>query len=145
MNLDTVWRLRRENATKASEVIRTLGFAGIALIWVLRPEQSNMVQWEMLIPGGLIVIGLSLDVFQLLVVSRSWKSLGDRMNYKFRRELDTVADQDERVKLSKEWNEREFELPTGFHRPGNVLFWSKFAFVGAAYLVILVSIILRLV
>ena len=145
MKLDTVWRLRRENATKASEVVRTLGLAGIALIWVLRPEQSNRVQWEMLIPGGLIVIALLLDVIQLLVMSRRWKSLGDRKNDEFRRKLDTVADQDEREKLSKEWNEREFNLPIGFHRPGSMLFWAKIAFVGAAYLVIFSSIIQRLV
>ncbi len=145
MKLDTVWRLRRENATKASEVVRTLGFAGIALIWVLRPEQSNRVQWEMLIPGGLIVIALLLDVIQLLVMSRKWKSLGDKKNDEFKTELNKVADQDEREKLSRKWNEREFNLPTGFHLPGSMLFWSKFAFVGAAYLVIFISIIQRLV
>lgn len=58
----------------ASTVSRQLMFAGIALIWIFKSNDSNLISLpkELLFPTGFLVIALILDLFQYIVGSLIW-------------------------------------------------------------------------
>lgn len=142
MNLRDLWEQHQKNAREASATVRHIGFAGIAMIWVLRPADAHLAILSMVVPGALIVVGLGLDVAHLLVLRNRWKGLEDEMTHRYRAELDRdTKTPEERRTLSKEMNEREFDLPPRFHFPGVVLFWLKLVFIGAAYVVLFATIL----
>ncbi len=68
----------RENyydfSKKTSEIVRQLGFAGIALIWIFRAESNG----KQIIPGNLIpaatliVTGLAFDLLHAVVGTMVW-------------------------------------------------------------------------
>lgn len=68
----------RENyyyfSQKTSEIVRQLGFAGIALIWIFRTEVNGKqtIPGELIPPIGLIVIGLTFDLLQYIAGALSW-------------------------------------------------------------------------
>jgi len=59
---------------KASNIARQLGFAGIALIWVFRGTNANelLVPRELILPGVLLVLGLSCDLLQYVSGTIIW-------------------------------------------------------------------------
>lgn len=68
----------RENyyyySQKTSEIVRQLGFAGIALIWVFKTEVEGkiVVPPELLSTGKLIVIGLGFDLLHYVAGTLAW-------------------------------------------------------------------------
>ena len=68
----------RENyyyySQKTSEIVRQLGFAGIAVIWVFKTEVEGkiVVPPELLSAGKLIVIGLGFDLLHYVAGTLAW-------------------------------------------------------------------------
>ena len=63
-----------ELSGKASDAVRQLAFAGIAVIWVFKSERNGVVSVpeELLLPGLLIVAGLFLDLLQYVLAALLW-------------------------------------------------------------------------
>lgn len=59
---------------KASELVRQLGLAGIAVIWLFKKEVAGVpkIPEELLLPLVLIVLGLALDLLQYVSASIIW-------------------------------------------------------------------------
>jgi len=68
----------RENydyfSQKTSEIVRQLGFAGIALVWVFKTDVGGrqVVPPELLPAARLIVIGLGLDLLHYVAGTLIW-------------------------------------------------------------------------
>lgn len=68
----------RENydyfSQKTSEIVRQLGFAGIALVWVFKTDVGGrqIVPPELLPAARLIVIGLGLDLLHYVTGTLIW-------------------------------------------------------------------------
>lgn len=68
MNLDEVKKVYQDSSGKLSDIIRYLGFAGIALIWMFKADVAGnkVLPDDLRWPTILIVIGLTLDMIQYL-------------------------------------------------------------------------------
>lgn len=122
----------RENyyyySQKTSEIVRQLGFAGIALVWVFKNdvEGRQTVPSELLPAALLIVIGLGVDLLQYVAGSLIW---GIYNGLKERAE-------------TKEGT--EFLAPRPINWPTLVLFWVKTIMMIFAYIYILRFLVYRL-
>lgn len=74
MNLEECRNAYYDYSRKASEIVRYLGFAGIALIWVFRSENSGAitVPVKLLFPSILLIIGLTLDLLHAVTGTITW-------------------------------------------------------------------------
>jgi hypothetical protein len=103
------------HSKSASDRVRQLGFAGIAIIWVFRvgtdqPFVPATFYW----PMSLIVAGLALDFGQYVFGSLLWGGLA-RL-----KELGHV--------------DRERDAPRWINWPALVCFWGKLAAMSIAYI-----------
>jgi hypothetical protein len=104
---------------KTSDIVRQLGFAGIAIVWVFRIEGSSA--GEGLLPKGLvwpvvfIVLTLGLDLAQYVAGTIIWSWFNRT------KEKEGVS------------QEEEFTAPRSINRPTYVLFWAKVVTVSIAY------------
>src|SRR4051812_39208439 len=60
---------------RVSELVRHLGFAGIAIVWILRTgEHTGGVKYsnELLLPLGLCVLTLACDLLQYVYKTAAW-------------------------------------------------------------------------
>ena len=102
---------------KASDIVRQLAFAGIALVWIFKTQTDN--QWKIpgqLIPATkLIVLTLLLDFVQYVVGSLVWASYN---RYKESRGIT---------------EDSEFTAPRAINWPTNLFFWAKIVTTILAY------------
>ena len=63
-----------EYTRKTSDIIRYLGLAGIAIIWIFRVESTGEISLPrtLLFPAVLLILGLGFDLFQYLYASIAW-------------------------------------------------------------------------
>ncbi|MCC6353296.1 MAG: hypothetical protein IT577_05380 [Verrucomicrobiae bacterium] len=114
---------------KLSELARSLNFAGIAVIWILRigTEDSGIVFSPVLLwPLGLFVFSLTLDFLHYAYASIAWGI--------FYRLQDT-----------KEHTPREIRAPRWINWPTLVFFWAKCAFCASGFIVLLKYIAAQIV
>ena len=59
---------------KTSEIIRQLGFAGIAVIWIFKHEVQGTpkIPEALLLPLGLIIFGLACDLLHYAIATSIW-------------------------------------------------------------------------
>lgn len=59
---------------KTSDLVRQLGLAGIAVVWIFKRDVQGVpkIPNELLFPLGLIVIGLALDLLQYAIATSIW-------------------------------------------------------------------------
>jgi hypothetical protein len=102
-------------SAKASEITRQLGFAGIAIIWIFKTDQGGrqIVPGELLPPGLMLVVGLTLDLLQYVVSAIVW--------YFF-------------AKSKEEAKVTEFKAPRKINWPNGFFFISKIIAIIAAYI-----------
>ena len=102
---------------KASDVARQLCFAGIALIWIFKPEKGGLlaVPVQLHTPAALFVVALAFDLLQYVLGSAIW---GVFSRY-------------------HEWHGKKpddlLEAPGYFNWPANFCFWGKLTLVLFAY------------
>ena len=106
---------------KTSEIIRYLGLAGIAIIWIFRFESASAISLprNFLLPTILLIIGLGLDLLQYLAGSIIW-GIYSRIK--------------EKSGIEKE---EEFEAPRQINWLNDFLFWLKIVPIILAYILIL--------
>lgn len=108
---------------KASDIVRQLGLAGIALIWVFKTDLGQgkwQVPKDLILPSILIFIALAMDLLQYLVGSGVWLSVLYTNNKENQKDTDVI------------------EVHRTITRPMEVLFWLKSAVMITAYVIILV-------
>jgi len=102
---------------KASDISRQLAFAGIALIWIFKSEQTGSfaVPRDLLWPGILIIIALAVDLLQYCIAAVIW--------YFFYRIKENAYIGEEEELSHSSW----LEVPI------IILFWTKVGCVLVAY------------
>ena len=109
-----------EFSRKTSEVVRNLGFAGIALIWVFRTEinGSLIIHPDLYLAGVFLVIGLGLDLLHCVIPTALWGGY-------------------QRLLENKGTDEAAEVLPSRMiNWPGNLCFWGKIIFIMVAYIIL---------
>ena len=111
-----------------SSISRQLGFAGLAVIWIFKTEQSGAysVPPELILPGVLLVAGLAADFLHYALGSIIW---GCYHRYK---EINGTIETD------------EFLAPSPINWPGNFMFFCKSVLIAIAYYLLLVFLLGRL-
>jgi len=111
--------------TRTSETVRQLSFAGIALIWVLRPNTASVdgVPRELLLPAALFVLVLAFDLLQSAFGAALW-GLFCRF-------------QEKRGKKDDD----ELDTPAFYNWPTIFFFWGKVILLVVAYWFALVHIV----
>ncbi len=104
-------------AGKASDVSRQLGFAGLALVWVLslQGKAGTGIPTDLVFPTGLIVSSLAVDLLQYLYAALVWG-----VYHRIKERLGTREDE-------------EFLVTPKINWPTNTLFWLKQVIVVVAY------------
>jgi hypothetical protein len=119
MKLSEYRECYRDYSAKASELSRTLAFAGIALIWFFRLDVKPVpkVPNALLLPLCALVLALALELFQYAWASFVWWAFHRWHEYR-------LKDPDDDPELShSEW----------LSKPIHFLFWAKVACVLFAY------------
>ena len=64
------------HSSKASDIVRQLGLAGIAIIWIFKHDVQGIpkIPHELLLPLELIVLGLTFDLLQYFVAAIIWSN-----------------------------------------------------------------------
>jgi hypothetical protein len=103
---------------KTSELVRQLGIAGIAVIWLFRFEVQGTpkIPEQLFWPLMLIVVGLACDLLQYSVATWVWQV------FIWHKELAGVS------------HEEEFLAPEKINRRALVFFWVKVAVIVCAYI-----------
>jgi hypothetical protein len=102
---------------KASDIVRQLGFAGIALVWIFKTDQAGrfLVPSDLFLPATLIVVGLSLDLLQYILGTAAWGI------------YNSVKERSGTIQTD------EFLAPRWINWPALVCFWGKIIVMGVAY------------
>jgi len=105
------------NTGKASDLVRQLGFAAIAIIWLFKIDEGGVTRIppSLLVPLLLVVVALAADFLQYALASAIW-GLYQRH-------------QEKRI-LSEE---TEFRAPASINWPAIVFFWGKIVCIVVAY------------
>jgi len=137
MKLSDVREAYQSFSQKTSEIVRNLGFAGIALIWIFKVTSGgrNIVPSELVPAGALIFIGLALDLLHAIVGAATW-GIYNRVKEK---ELNAKAAKDKKFDPEKD----EFLAPAPINWPTLALFWSKILVMLAAYGIIIKFLVER--
>lgn len=110
--------------SKTSDIARALGLAGIAIIWVFKTGAgtTQTVPFELLPAGLLLIVGLSLDLFQYVVSAAIW--------YFFTRKKEKAG-------------VTEFVAPGWINWPGFSLFVAKVIAIVIAYIYLFAYLALK--
>ncbi|MCK5613233.1 hypothetical protein KAR91_65780 [Candidatus Pacearchaeota archaeon] len=105
---------------KTSEIIRYLGFVGLALVWIFRVENNNTmaVPKGLVVPSFLLILGLTFDLLHYLTATIIW---GCYHRYKEKKVDET----------------NEFKVPPQLNWGTNILFYAKICIIGLAYVLLL--------
>jgi len=106
---------------KTSELIRQLGLAGIAIIWIFKRDVAGLpkVPPELIRPLWLIALGLAFDMLQYATSTLIWGT------YQRHKELAGVNEN------------AEFKAPRWFNWPGITLITLKVVVIAFAYVYII--------
>jgi hypothetical protein len=119
------------NTGKVSDIIRQIGLAGLAVIWVFRtqaPGGGQVIPKQLFLAGTLILLSLSVDLLQYALATIIW----ERFNKRKEQELRNKSDPEE----------EDFEAPEHINFWPDTLFWTKFVLIVIAY-VVLISYLAR--
>lgn len=106
---------------KTSDVVRQLGIAGIAVIWLFKKDINNIpkIPAELIPALWLITIGLGFDLFQYATSSLIWGI------YQRRQEKNKIGE------------EKEFRAPDWFNRPAIMFMILKCVSIVIAFIIII--------
>jgi len=121
MKISTLCAAYYEATGKASDLIRQLDFAGIAVVWMFKGEADPAIHFpnRLLWVLGCFAVSLACDLCQYVYKS----AMLGLMNHHF---WNNHHDDEQDVRFSSRWN-----------WPGIALFWSKIAAVIAGYAMLL--------
>ena len=75
MNLKELWEVYDYHTKTLSTISRQLGFAGLAIVWIFKTENSGNyeVPAALVWPTILLVMNLAADFLHYLIASEIWK------------------------------------------------------------------------
>ena len=129
MKLQDVRETYYEFSGKTSDIVRQLGFAGIAIIWVFKNEatsQSGLLPREFLWPGVFVVAALGFDLMQYVSASLVWSTYARRL---------------EKAGVSED---KDLEAPSWTNWPALFFFWGKVLLIIVAYILLGRVLLVRL-
>jgi len=118
MKLERVRETYDYHSGKVSEIVRQLGLAGVALIWIFKvdgPDGTIRIPFELLVAARYIVAALAIDLLHYLIGTALWGLFN-----KFK--------EHQRIGEAK-----DFEAPGILNYPAILAFWSKVVLMGLAY------------
>ena len=127
---------------KVSDIVRQLGLAGVAIIWVFKTESAGRQTIpEGLVPAGvLILLGLATDLLQYAAGTIIW----DRFNRKKENELEKKLAEKKAVGKHYDPEAEDFTAPSSIPALTKILFWVKFVLMFLAYLYLIFYLMTRL-
>jgi hypothetical protein len=139
MKLSDVREAYQFFSQKTSEIVRNLGFAGIALIWNFKVAANgrDVVPLELVPAGALIFIGLALDLLHAITGTATW-GIYNRIKEK---KLNARAAADKNFDPEKE----DFLAPGPINWPTLALFWSKIIAMLVAYIILIKFLVERVI
>jgi hypothetical protein len=128
VNLENVRATYSYHSGKTSDIVRQLGFVGMAVVWVFKTDLAGKptIPTDLLPAAILIVMGLTLDLLQYVVCSAVWGIYN-------------------RIKERNVDKDCDFLAPRQINWPALTFFWSKTIVMVVAYLLILRFLYGRLV
>lgn len=116
-------------STKAGDIARQLGLAGIALVWLFQRTEKNVpdsysLPEELYAPTLWIVISLALDLLQYVYKSILWGWVQRHLEKKYSPDIT-----------------QSYLVSEYFNWPTLGLFWAKLFSIGVAYFLLLVFVI----
>ncbi len=114
------------NSGKASDLVRQVGFAAIAVIWLFKIEinGSPRVPDALIAPLCLVVVALAADFLQYAVASAIW---GIYLRSKEKEKIKRTREK-QKIKVGS-----EFQAPACINWPALFFFWSKILCIVVAY------------
>lgn len=134
MKLEQAWERSKDYSGKVSDLIRQYAFAGIAMIWVLRPD-GGQIEDEMVVPAIMLFVGLMLDMLQYISGTLRFRQFAKEC----KKAAIAASVPDEK---HGEW---DFKLPENYLWPVAWLFWGKLLSTLSAYVVIVCLLARRFV
>lgn len=129
MKLEDVRKTYYELSGKTSDIVRQLGFAGIAIIWVFKNEatsESGLLPREFLWPGVFVVAALGFDLMQYVSGSLMWSTFARNL------EKQNVGEN------------ADVDAPSWTNWPALFFFWGKVLLIIVAYVLLGRVLLVRL-
>jgi hypothetical protein len=125
VKLEDVREIFYFNTGKVSDIVRQIGLAGLAVIWVFRTQANGaqVIPRQLFLAGTLILLSLSADLLQYASATLIW----DKLNRRKEQELTKKARPEE----------QDFEAPENINFWPDTLFRVKFVLIVAAYVVLI--------
>ncbi len=141
MKLEDTREIYYETTGKVSDLVRQLGFAGIAIIWVFKTQSDGrqIIPKGFLPAGILIVLALAADLFQYAASVQIW----DKFNRNKETELTEKAEILSAQGVSYDVEEEDFDAPDSINDLTKRLFWTKFVLMFAAYVYLILYLTYR--
>ena len=113
------------DARLASEIARNLSYAGLALIWIYR-NNRNQIPIELIPACVCFILFFLFDLTQYVYKAEFWARFYQEKEDELR-----IVDPDGNVRYQEE---REFSVPTSFHRTVDNLYRCKIGMVLLAFI-----------
>ena len=126
MKLNDVREIFYSNTGKVSDIVRQIGLAGLAVIWVFRTQVQGggqVIPRQLFLAGTLILLSLSVDLLQYASASIIWDKFNKKKEQELRNKPDPEAE--------------DFEAPEHINLWPDTLFWTKFVLMVIAYVVLI--------
>jgi hypothetical protein len=129
MKIKDCWENFYMYTGKASEIVRQLGFVGIAIIWVFKTDLGGkqIVPSELSPAAIFIVVGLGLDLMQYIAGALVWGI------YTRRKETTLSREKKEKNENPLSIEADEFLAPDRINWLASFLFWGKILVMVIAY------------
>lgn len=126
MNLAQAYANYRDLSSKASNSLRQLAFAGIAIVWIFRRGEGAEIRLHPLLTLALVLLslGLLLDLAQFLTLTLRWWRFGHASERRLHKEYHGDR---------RRMNEEAFAAPADINKPAEVLFVAKCSAVLSGY------------
>ena len=141
MKLEDTREIYYETTGKVSDLVRQLGFAGIAIIWVFKTQSDGrqIIPKGFLPAGILIVLALAADLFQYAASVQIW----DKFNRNKETELTEKAEILSAQGVSYDVEDEDFDAPGSINDLTKRLFWTKFVLMFSAYVYLILYLTYR--
>lgn len=122
---------------KLSDVVRQLGLAGIAIIWIFKQEIDGVpsVPRLLVFAGVALAVGLACDLLQYALGTEMW------LRFFHAREEEAAARLGAPGAIPFDPEEEDWDVPAYLNKIPIVFFWGKFISTLAGYVLILIFLI----
>lgn len=139
MKFEDIRKTYYELSGKVSDVIRQLGLAGIALIWIFKKDvgESPGVPKLLVVAGIFIIVGLAFDLLHYSIGTNIW------LNFFHEKDAEAKEIQSREASvtppLSVPFNpeEKDWDVPDDINWWPQVFFWTKFGAILVGYFMII--------